>query len=138
MLDLKQELNPRLLRTLRCPVCGAPTEIKEAESGTKTLRCTNASCAARELRKFMRFVSKDGMDIDGISGQTLARFVNMGWIKSAADIYKLGRHRDEIAQMEGFGEKSYENLMASIEKARTTTVERLLYSLGIFISWTEV
>jgi DNA ligase (NAD+) len=121
-----------------CPVCSSPTQIKETESGTKTLRCTNASCAARELRKFMRFVSKDGMDIDGISGQTLARFVNMGWIKTAADIYKLGNHRDKISAMEGFGEKSADNLVAAIEKARKREASKFLVALSIPLCGVDV
>jgi DNA ligase (NAD+) len=121
-----------------CPVCGAPTTVNETESGTKTLRCTNESCAARELRKFMRFVSKDAMDIDGISGQTLARFVNKGWIKSAADIYKLANRRDEIAEMEGFGEKSAANLVESIEKARTREASKFLVALSIPLCGVDV
>jgi DNA ligase (NAD+) len=121
-----------------CPVCGEPTEIRETDSGTKTLRCTNPSCAARELRKFMRFVSKDGMDIDGISGQTLARFVNMGWIKSAADIYKLPLYRDQIASMEGFGEKSADNLVLAIEKARKREASKFLVALSIPLCGVDV
>ena len=115
----------------QCPVCGAPTVVKESESGTRTLRCTNAECAARELRKFMRFVSKDGMDIDGLAGETLAKFVNKGWIKTFADIYRLGAHRDEIAAMEGFGEKSADNICASIEAARRRSAVKFLVALSI-------
>ena len=115
----------------KCPVCGAPTEVKESESGTRTLKCTNAECAARELRKFMRFVSKDGMDIDGLAGETLAKFVNKGWIKTFADIYRLGAHRNEIAAMEGFGEKSADNICASIEAARRRSAVKFLVALSI-------
>jgi len=115
----------------KCPVCGAPTEVKESDSGTRTLKCTNAECAARELRKFMRFVSKDGMDIDGLAGETLAKFVNKGWIKTFADIYRLGAHRDEIAAMEGFGEKSADNICASIEVARRCGAVKFLVALSI-------
>ena len=114
-----------------CPVCGAPTAVETALSGTKTLRCTNESCAARTLRKFMRFVSKEGMDIDGLAGETLAKFVNRGWIRSVADIYRLGRHRDEISRMEGFGEKSAANLVQAIEKARTRDAVHFLVALSI-------
>ncbi|MBQ9047559.1 MAG: NAD-dependent DNA ligase LigA [Solobacterium sp.] len=115
-----------------CPVCGAPTRVHESEiSGTRTLRCTNPECPAKELKKFTRFVSKAGMDIDGISEQTLARFVNEGWIRSYADIYRLGAHRDEIAQLEGFGEKSAQNLTEAIEKARTADDTRVLFALNI-------
>ena len=114
-----------------CPVCGAPTAVREAESGTRTLRCTNEHCAARELRKFMRFVSKDGMDIDGLAGETLAKFVNKGWIKTVADIYRLGEHRPDIAMMEGFGDKSAANIAASVETARTREATRFLVALAI-------
>ena len=114
-----------------CPVCGAPTEVREAESGTRTLRCTNEHCAARELRKFMRFVSKDGMDIDGLAGETLAKFVNKGWIKTVADIYRLGEHRPDIAMMEGFGDKSAANIADSIEAARSREATRFLVALAI-------
>ena len=121
-----------------CPVCGAPTAVNTAESGTMTLRCTNASCAARELRKFMRFVSKDGMDIDGLAGETLAKFVNRGWIRTFGDIYRLGEHRDEIAGMEGFGEKSAANICASIEKARTRDAVQFLVALSIPLCGVDV
>ena len=121
-----------------CPVCGAPTRVNVADSGTKTLRCTNASCAARELRKFMRFVSKDGMDIDGLAGETLAKFVNKGWIKTFGDIYRLGEHREEIAAMDGFGEKSAANICASIEKARTRDAVQFIVALSIPLCGVDV
>ncbi len=114
-----------------CPVCGSPTAIRVAESGTRTLRCTNDSCAARELRKFMRFVSKDGMDIDGLAGETLAKFVNMGWIRTVADIYRLGEHRADISLMEGFGDKSAAKIAASVEDARSREATRFLVALSI-------
>ncbi|MBR2991644.1 MAG: hypothetical protein IKF51_09350, partial [Solobacterium sp.] len=115
-----------------CPVCGAATEIHVSEaSGTRTLRCTNPACPAKELKKFTRFVSKGGMDIDGISEATLARFVNEGWIHTAADIYRLKDHRDEISQLEGFGEKSADNLMNSLEKAQQVPAARFLFALSI-------
>ena len=122
----------------KCPVCGAPTEVKESDSGTRTLKCSNAECAARELRKFMRFVSKDGMDIDGLAGETLAKFVNKGWIRTFGDIYRLGEHRDEIAAMEGFGEKSAANICASIEKARTRDAVQFLVALSIPLCGVDV
>lgn len=121
-----------------CPVCGAPTEVRQAESGTKTLRCTNAACAARELRTFMRFVSKDGMDIDGLAGETLAKFVNRGWIKTFGDIYRLGDHAREIAAMEGFGEKSAANIRAAIEQARTRSAVQFLVALSIPLCGADV
>lgn len=115
-----------------CPVCGAPTRIKESEeSGTKTLLCTNEECIAKELKKFTRFVSKAGMDIDGISEQTLARFINEGWIREYSDIYKLVNHLDEIKELDGFGQKSADNIKASIEKARNVEVSKLLFALCI-------
>lgn len=114
-----------------CPVCGAPTEIAVSPTGTRTLRCTNATCAARELRKFMKFVSKDGLDIDGLAGETLAKFVNCGWIKTPADIYRLGAHKAEIATMEGFGEKSATNIVEAIEKARRRKAVNFIVALSI-------
>ena len=121
-----------------CPVCGAPTEVRTAESGTKTLRCTNDECAARELRKFMRFVSKDGMDIDGLAGETLAKFVNRGWIRTFGDIYRLGDHWLEISGMEGFGEKSANNIRDAIEKARKRSAVQFLVALSIPLCGVDV
>lgn len=115
-----------------CPVCDSPTEIMvSAASGTKTLHCTNNSCPAKQLRKFARFVSKQGVNVDGISEQTLQRFVNMGWIRSFADIFLLPSHEHEIAQLEGFKEKSAHNIAVSVEKARKVEAHRLLYALSI-------
>ena len=115
-----------------CPVCGAETVIRISEnSGTKTLRCTNQSCPAKQLKKYTRFVSKPGMDIDGISEQTLSRFINEGWIHNYGDIYRLRNHLDEIAQLEGFGEKSAANLSASLEKSKTADDTKLLFALNI-------
>lgn len=115
-----------------CPVCGSPAEVKESSiSGTKTLRCTNSSCAAKQLRKFTRFVSKAGMDIDGISEMTLDRFINQGWIHEYADIYRLNSHHDEIAEMDGFGVKSADNIAASIQKARSVPDSRVIFALCI-------
>lgn len=122
-----------------CPVCGAPTEIHVSEiSGTKTLRCTNPDCDAKKLRKYARFVSKAGMDIDGISEATLNRFINEGWIHCNGDIYRLGVHHDEIAQLDGFGEKSADNIRAAIEKAKTVTDSRLIYALSIPLTGPDV
>ncbi len=121
-----------------CPVCGAPTVVETAESGTKKLQCTNAECAARALRKFMRFVSKDGMDIDGLAGETLAKFVNRGWIRRFGDIYRLGDHWAEIAQMDGFGEKSATKIRDSVEKARRRDAVRFLVALSIPLCGADV
>lgn len=116
----------------RCPVCYAEAVIREsATSGTKTLHCTNQDCPAKQLRKFARFVSKEGMNIDGISEQTLSKFINLGWVSEYADIYELHQHIRELAQMEGFGEKSASNIMRSIDKSRHVEAHRLLYALNI-------
>ena len=116
----------------QCPVCHEATEIVEsATSGTRTLHCTNAACPAKQLKKYARFVSKAGMDIDGISEQTLARFINLGWIGDFADIYQLRQHIREISLLEGFGEKSAANIMRSIDKSREADTQRLLIALSI-------
>lgn len=116
----------------RCPVCGEPTEVvTSASSGTLTLHCTNMECPAKRLKKFARFVSKDGMNIDGISEQTIARFVNMGWISEYADFYDLELHALELSTLEGFGQKSTNNILNSVDKARIVDAHRLLYALNI-------
>lgn len=116
----------------QCPVCQAATKIAVSEaSGTRTLRCTNPECPAKQLKKFARFVSKAGMDIDGISEATLSRFVNEGWISRYGDIYRLREHAVEIAQLDGFGEKSSANLMASLDKASAVSDQKLLFALNI-------
>ncbi len=115
-----------------CPVCHAKTEIRMSEaSGTKTLHCTNTECPAKQLKKFARFVSKEGMNIDGISEQTLAKFINLGWVSEYADLYDLRSHIRELAQMEGFGEKSASNIMRSIDRSAKVEAHRLLYALNI-------
>ncbi|HBA62863.1 MAG TPA: DNA ligase (NAD(+)) LigA [Lachnospiraceae bacterium] len=113
-----------------CPVCGGETQIRQL-SGTKTLYCTNPDCQAKHLKAFALFVSRDALNIDGLSEATLEKFIGHGYIREFADIFHLDRYADEIRGMEGFGEKSYQNLMASVEKARTTTLPRVLYGLGI-------
>ena len=116
----------------KCPVCQAPTVVTVSEtSGTRTLHCTNHECPAKQLKKFARFVSKEGMNIDGISEQTLSKFINLGWISEFADIYNLRQHIRELSQMEGFGEKSASNIMRSIDKSRNVEPHRLLYALTI-------
>ena len=115
-----------------CPVCHAPTEIRVSEkSHTKTLHCTNPSCAAKHVRKFTRFVSKNAMDIDGLSVQTVVKFINDGFIRRYGDIYRLEEHLEEIKQMEGFGEKSALNLKNAIDSRREISPIRLLYGLCI-------
>lgn len=115
----------------QCPVCHHETKIVESESGTRKLQCTNPTCPAKQLKKFARFVSKEGMNIDGISEQTLARFVNLGWIQEYADIFRLRDHIYEIAHLDGFGERSASNIMRSIDKARHVEAQRFLYALSI-------
>ena len=109
---------------------GTKIAVSEA-SGNRTLRCTNPECPAKQLKKFARFVSKAGMDIDGISEATLSRFVNEGWISRYGDIYRLREHAVEIAQLDGFGEKSSANLMASLDKASAVSDQKLLFALNI-------
>ncbi len=115
-----------------CPVCQAPTQIVISQvSETKTLKCTNEECPAKQLKKYTRFVSKQGMDIDGISESTLARFINEGWIQKYGDIYRLLNHLEEIAQLEGFGEKSAQNLQASLQKSQEVSEAKLIFALCI-------
>lgn len=114
-----------------CPVCGAPTAVVESLSGAETLHCSNPECAAKHLQKFNRFVSRYGMDIDGLSIQTMNKFINQGFIKSFSDIYQLSKHFDAIRAMDGFGEKSVANLAAAIERSRQVKPENLLFALCI-------
>lgn len=115
----------------QCPVCQAQTKITVSASGTKVLRCTNPQCPAKHLKRFTRFVSKEGMEIDGLSIQTLLAFINRGFIHRYQDIYHLDQYAEQIREMEGFGQKSCENLLAAIEKSRVTTPVKFLYSLCI-------
>lgn len=123
----------------KCPVCQAPTIIRQSPaSGTLTLHCTNPDCPAKQLKKFARFVSKEGLDIDGISEQTLAKFINLGWITDFADIFSLGAHATELSSMEGFGRKSVTNLLQSVERSRQTDARHLLYALCIPLCGVDV
>ena len=110
-----------------CPVCGGPTRIS-MENETKTLYCTNPKCQAKHVKSFTLFVSRDAMNL---SEATLEKFIMNGYVKDFTDLFHLDRYADEIRQMDGFGDKSYENLQNSIKNARTTTLPRLVYSLGI-------
>lgn len=121
-----------------CPVCHAPTEIRISKnSGTKTLHCTNPDCTAKNVKKFTRFVSKSGMDIDGLSIQTMLKFINEGYIHEFADIYHLKDHFDVISQMEGFGEKSVNNMDKSIEKSRNVHPVNFIFALCIPLIGTD-
>ncbi len=115
-----------------CPVCGAATEVRVSPvSGVKTLRCTDANCPAKHLKRFVRFASKAGLDIDGLSVQTLHEFVNRGYLRDFSDLYHLNDHAGEIVALEGFGEKSCSNLMAAIEKSRKADPVHLIFALCI-------
>ena len=113
-----------------CPVCGEATKIK-AEGPVETLYCTNEDCPAKQIKGFVLFTGRNGMNIEGLSEATLEKLVDRGFIKEWADIFRLDRFHEEIPKMEGFGEKSYRNLLEGAEKAAATTPARLLYSLGI-------
>lgn len=114
----------------KCPVCGYATEVK-AENGIKTLYCPNSQCPAKHVKLFTLFVSRNGMNIDGLSEETLEKFIDAGYIKEFADIFHLDRYYEEIVATPGFGQKSYDNLMDSVEKARNVELSALIYSLGI-------
>ena len=113
-----------------CPVCGGATRIA-MENETKTLYCTNPRCQAKHVKSFSLFVSRDAMNIEGLSEATLEKFIANGYVKDLTDLFHLDRYAEEIKNMDGFGEKSYENLQNSVDNARTTTLPRLVYSLGI-------
>ena len=113
-----------------CPACGAATVIKN-ENGTETLNCPNPECPAKNIKLFSLFVSRNAMNIDGISEATLERFIAEGFLHRLSDIYKLSDYKDRIVVLDGFGEKSYNNMLSSIEKSRKCTMEGFLYGLGI-------
>ena len=113
-----------------CPVCGGVTEIRKTND-VESLYCTNPECQAKKIKSFTLFVSRDALNIEGLSEASLEKFIGRGFIHEFADIFKLSAHKAEIVEMEGFGEKSYENLMTGIERGRTTTLARVIYSLGI-------
>ena len=113
-----------------CPACGEKTRIQK-DREVEVLCCPNPDCPAKAIKSFTLFVSRDALNIDGLSEATLEKWVGRGFLHDFADIFELGRYRKEIVSMEGFGEKSFENLMESIEKARHTTLPRLIYGLGI-------
>lgn len=114
----------------KCPVCHGDTEIRQV-ANAKALYCTNPECQAKHVKSFALFVSRDALNIEGLSEATLEKFISRGIIREFADIFHLDRHQEEIQSMEGFGEKSYRNLVGNAEKARTTTLPRVIYALGI-------
>lgn len=113
-----------------CPVCGEPTEIRQINEG-QFLYCTNEACAAKKIKAFSLFVSRDGLNIDGLSEATLEKFIAKGFLHEFADLYHLERYKEEIIQMEGFGVKSYEKLIQAAETSRKTTLPKVVYGLGI-------
>lgn len=115
-----------------CPVCGAPTEIHIGNTtGAETLHCTNPNCTAKHIKKYQRFVSKSGMDIDGLSIETIVKFINNGFITDFADIYNISKHENEIVNLDGFGKKSFDNLVASVEKSRKVSPVNFIFALCI-------
>jgi DNA ligase (NAD+) len=113
-----------------CPVCSHKTALKD-ESGVRFLYCVNGQCQAKRIKSFTHFVGRDAMNIEGLSESTLEKFIARGFIHEPADLFHLDMHQNEIIEMEGFGNKSYNKLIDAIEKARHTTYIRVLYSLGI-------
>mgnify|MGYP003165595223 FL=1 len=113
-----------------CPVCGGPTRISQIND-VQSLYCDNEACPAKRIKSFTLFVSRDALNIDGLSEMTLEKFIDRGFIHEYADLFHLDRYKEELTAMEGFGEKSYQNLMESVERARHTTLPRALYGLGI-------
>ncbi|MEE1114410.1 MAG: NAD-dependent DNA ligase LigA, partial [Eubacterium sp.] len=113
-----------------CPACGGRTNIKNND-GVETLYCSNPECPAKAMKSYTLFVSRDALNMDGLSEATLEKFMAHGMIRSYADLFRLEEHKETIVSMEGFGLKSYENLIAGIKKASTTTLSRLLYAIGI-------
>ncbi|MCI8429527.1 MAG: NAD-dependent DNA ligase LigA [Lachnospiraceae bacterium] len=113
-----------------CPVCKGPARIRKVND-VEALYCVNPDCQAKKLKAFTLFVSRDAMNIDGLSEMTLEKFIGSGYVREYADLFHLDRYRDEIIEMEGFGERSYQKLAESLEKARHTTLSKLVYSLGI-------
>ena len=114
----------------KCPTCGGATEVRRI-ADAKALYCTNPECVAKKIKSFTLFVSRDAMNMEGLSEATLEKFIAKGFIHEFADLFKLERFAEKIKEMEGFGEKSCKNLLASADKARTTTLPRLIYALGI-------
>lgn len=114
----------------KCPVCGHEARIRK-ENDVETLYCMNPDCVAKKIKSFSLFTSRDAMSIDGLSEATLEKFIAMGFIHNLGDIFEIGKYKDQIVEMEGFGQKSFDNLMASLEKAKETTLAKVIYSLGI-------
>jgi len=114
----------------QCPVCGEETQVRQVNE-VSSLYCTNEKCPAKQIKAFTLFVSRDAMNIDGLSEATLEKFIDRGFIQEFADLFHLERHRDKIVELEGFGERSYQKLVDGVERARNTTLPRVIYGLGI-------
>ena len=114
----------------KCPVCGQEARIRK-ENDVETLYCMNPDCVAKKIKSFSLFTSRDAMNIDGLSEATLEKFIAMGFIHNFGDIFEIGKYKDQIVEMEGFGQKSFDNLMVSLEKAKKTTLAKVIYRLGI-------
>ena len=114
----------------KCPVCGHEARIRQ-ENDVETLYCMNPDCVAKKIKSFSLFTSRDAMNIDGLSEATLEKFIAMGFIHNFGDIFEIGKYKKQIVEMEGFGQKSFDNLMASLERAKETTLAKVIYSLGI-------
>lgn len=113
-----------------CPACGKDTTIKK-DNESKVLLCTNPDCQVKHIKQYALMASRDALNIDGLSESTLEKFLSKGFIKNDSDIFKLDKYKDEIVNMDGFGKRSYEKLIAALDEAKNTTVSRFLYSLGI-------
>ena len=113
-----------------CPVCGGQTEVRQLND-VKSFYCTNPDCQAKKIKSFTLFTSRDALNIAGLSEATLEKFIGVGMIHEYADIFHLDRHQEEIVEMDGFGQKSYDNLIAAAEKASHTTLPRMVYGLGV-------
>ena len=114
----------------KCPICGQPTKIVK-DNNSEVLVCTNEACKGKLLGKLTHAVSRDALNIDGLSEATIEKFINLGWLNSIKDIYYLSAHENEMKTLEGFGKKSVEKLLSSIEESRNTNLERFLYALSI-------
>lgn len=113
-----------------CPACNGEARV-EQDNDVRVLRCMNSQCPAKKIKAFTLFASRDAMNIEGLSEATLEKFIGRGFIQDFSDLFEISRHKEEILEMEGFGQKSYENLIENLDRARTTTLPRVLYGLGI-------
>lgn len=128
--DIEITDNNIIIPAETCPICGTETAIVQ-ENGSKILICTNLNCKGKLLGKLSHFVSKNAINIDGLSEQTLQKFIDLGWLNSFQDIYYLVKHKEEMCKLDGFGKKSVDKLLESIEKSRNTTLDRFIYGLCI-------